>query len=177
MMLKKISLLVLSSGLLTACHWMDFSSNGGSGDQYGDNYYHQTNTPVAENTNGSPQRVGNIPQMTESSSFAYKRNPDKHESLDSQWVNSQSPNSYTIELAHSEKPAEVAKQLTDTPKLERTAQIKYQNNGKTYYRGVYGTYSSREAAEAALKKLPENIRQQADIHQWSSVQSTTKTEL
>lgn len=164
----KLAACTLTIALLNGCHVMDWSSNGPN---YGDDYYNsQSNYPLsARDGNSGGPRYGR-PGYTESSSIAYKPNPDRFANLDSDWVNKQSPGSYTIELANSEKRTDVAKQLTDTPKLARTAQVKYQENGTTRYRGVYGTYPTRQAAEAALAKLPANVRQNASIHKWETVQ-------
>lgn len=50
------------------------------------------------------------------------------------------------------------------------AQVKYYQNGKTHYKGLYGTYDSQEAAQKALESLPPEIKQGAGIKDWGSVQ-------
>ncbi|WP_412753999.1 SPOR domain-containing protein [Legionella londiniensis] len=96
--------------------------------------------------------------------------PTSHKDRDRRWVDQQNPGGYTIELAHGEKASQVAGVLYKAPKKDRMAQIKYHQDGKTYYKGLYGSYSSYEAAQQALSSLPENIRQGARITSWGSVQ-------
>lgn len=97
--------------------------------------------------------------------------PTSHTDVDRSWVKSQNGQSYTIELADSDKASQVAGKLYKTPKNQRTAEVKYQRDGKTYYKGLYGTYPSYEAAQQALSALPEDVKQTADIKTWSAVQS------
>lgn len=97
--------------------------------------------------------------------------PTPHTDRDKEWVNSQNSQSYTIELADDEKASEVANTLYKAPKSERMAEVKYQRDGKAYYKGVYGTYPSYEAAQQALKSLPEDVKQKAGVKTWGSVQS------
>lgn len=97
--------------------------------------------------------------------------PTPHTNVDHEWVNSQSAQGYTIELADGDKASQVAGALQKAPKNERTAEVKYQREGKTYYKGLYGTYPSYEAAQQALGSLPTDLKQQAGIKKWSSVQS------
>lgn len=97
--------------------------------------------------------------------------PTSHKDLDSQWVKSQNAQSYTIELADSDKASQVAGQLYKAPKTDRRAQVKYYQNGKTAYKGLYGSYSSYEEAEKALNNLPADLKQGANIKHWSAVQS------
>ena len=77
---------------------------------------------------------------------------------------------YTIELADGDKASEVANTLYKAPKNDRMAEIKYQKDGKTYYKGVYGSYPSLEAAQQALTTLPDEIKQKAGVQTWGSVQ-------
>ncbi len=97
--------------------------------------------------------------------------PTSHSDMDKTWVSRQNGQSYTIELGDGDKPSQVANTLFKAPKDERTAEIKYQREGKTYYKGVYGTYPNYEAAQQALSKLPADVKQNAGIKTWSSVQS------
>jgi hypothetical protein len=96
--------------------------------------------------------------------------PVSFKDRDKQWVSSQNPQGYTIELADDEKAAAVAKKLYQAPKTDRRAQIQYQKNGKPYYKGVYGSYDSQEAAEKALDQLPPEVKQGAGVKNWSNVQ-------
>jgi septal ring-binding cell division protein DamX len=97
--------------------------------------------------------------------------PTPHADLDREWVNRQNAQSYTIELADGDKASQVAGTLYKAPKNERTAEVKYQHDGKTYYKGLYGSYPSYEAAQQALSSLPADVKQKAGIKTWSSVQN------
>lgn len=109
--------------------------------------------------------------VPESYHVGVNHSPTPHTDRDKEWVNSQNSQNYTIELADAEKPSEVANTLYKAPKSERRAEIKYQRDGKAYYKGVYGTYPSYEAAQEALKSLPEDVKQSAGVKTWGSVQS------
>lgn len=93
--------------------------------------------------------------------------PTSAKDMDKNWVSNQNPNAYTIEVAKDSKPAAVAGVLQQTPKNERTAEIKT-NSGS--YTGIYGTYPSYEAAKEKLDALPENIKQNASIKSWRNIQ-------
>ena len=86
-------------------------------------------------------------------------------------MKSQSAEGYTIELSNSEKAADVAGTLFKAPKSERSAEVEYQREGKTYYKGVYGSYPNKDAAVQALKQLPTDVQQQAAIQSWKNVQN------
>ena len=102
------------------------------------------------------------------------RKPATHKSVDSQWVSSQSAGSYTIEVADSDKASAVANTLLKAPTTERKAEIKVQQGDKTAYKGVYGTYPSMEAAQEAMQKLPEDVKSNAKITSWGSVQGMVR---
>ena len=103
------------------------------------------------------------------------RSPQSHKSRDKQWVKKQNPNSYTIEVSNGKKPATVAKTLNKAPKDNRRAQIKYKKNGNTYYKGVYGSYNSKQDALRAMNKLPADVRAKAGVRKWGKVQSKTNS--
>ncbi len=93
--------------------------------------------------------------------------PEAAKNIDRNWVSSQSPQAYTIQLATDNKASRVASVLYKAPKQERSAEIK---TTQGTYTGVYGTYPSYEAAEAKLKALPEDVKQSATITTWGQVQ-------
>lgn len=97
--------------------------------------------------------------------------PVSFKDRDKDWVTKQNPQGYTIEVADEEKAAQVAQKLFKAPKSDRRAQIKYQRNGKEYYKGVYGSFESQEAAQKALDSLPPDVKQGAGVKQWGAVQS------
>jgi hypothetical protein len=98
------------------------------------------------------------------------RSPTSFHERDEEWVRSQSPQAYTIELANGEKASKVAQALYKAPKQNRMAQVKYQRNGKNYYSGVYGSYKDAADAQKALSSLPADLRNGATVKSWSSVQ-------
>lgn len=97
--------------------------------------------------------------------------PVSSKDRDRTWVSGQNPQGYTIEVADDEKASQVAQKLYKTPKTDHMAQVKYQRNGKSYYKGLYGTYDNAEAAQKALDALPPEIKQGAGVKNWGSVQS------
>ena len=96
--------------------------------------------------------------------------PTPHKDMDKEWVNHQNSQGYTIELADGEKASQVAGALYKAPKNDRTAEINYQRDGKTYYKGLYGTYPNYEAAQKAFNALPADVKQNAGIKTWANVQ-------
>lgn len=128
------------------------------------NRYHRGNRYY-----GRGRRGGRV-HVPQSYHFSNAPSPTKHKQRDKQWVNSQNPGAYTIQLGQGEKASDVAKQLSTAPKSERRAQVKYNQNGKTYYRGVYGSYPNRQAAEEALQQLPASVRDKAGVKSWNNVQ-------
>lgn len=60
--------------------------------------------------------------------------PVSFKDRDRNWVNSQNPQGYTIQIADDEKAAYVAQKLYKAPKNDRMAQVKYYQNGKTHYK-------------------------------------------
>ena len=65
----------------------------------------------------------------------------------------------------------VAKALYQLPKNNRTAEVKRQRFGKTYYQGVYGSYKTKTQALQALETLPDAIKAQAKVEYWQHVQN------
>lgn len=102
--------------------------------------------------------------------------PQAHKSRDRRWVETQDPKGYTIEVADSSRPSEVANKLHQAPRNQRMAEVQYRQNGSAYYKGLYGSYSSYEEAERALHSLPEEVRSGAKISTWNKVQSNVGNE-
>ncbi len=96
--------------------------------------------------------------------------PTPAKDMDSFWISQQDPNGYTLELANSSHALDVAKTLSQAPKKARMAEIKYEHQHKAYYKGLYGSYQSAEAAAKALHELPEDLQHQASIVTWKTVQ-------
>lgn len=110
------------------------------------------------------------PVVPESYHVGSTRSPIASKDLDKTWVTSQNPASYTIQIAEGDKAARVAGTLQKAPKNERMAEVKYQHDGKEYYKGLYGTYPNQEAANKALNALPDDVKQGAAVQTWGSVQ-------
>jgi septal ring-binding cell division protein DamX len=114
-----------------------------------------------------PQGEVSVP---ESYHVGQYQSPVSFKDRDRNWVTSQNAQGYTIELADDEKPAVVAKKLYNAPKNDRRAQIKYQRGGKSYYKGLYGTYNTPAEAQKALESLPDDVKKSAGVTSWGNVQ-------
>ncbi len=99
--------------------------------------------------------------------------PVSHQVSDTTWVDKQDSAGYTIQLADNDNAPQVAQTLQKAPKNARMAQVQYNDNGKSGYIGVYGTYATKEEADAALAKLPANLQTAAKVEPWSTVQEKT----
>lgn len=125
-----------------------------------DNTYQGTSMPAAKTVT--------VPESyhvsTDSAPVSFK---DREKS----WIGRQNPQNYTIQIDNSGNASDVAKTLQRAPKDARSAEVKYERDGEKRYRGVYGTYSSYEAAQKALNNLPSDLKQNAQIKTWGSVQS------
>ena len=95
-----------------------------------------------------------------------------HVDQDRSWVEGQNPKDYTIEIADKEKASEVAGTLMNAPKNDRMAQVRYERDGKSYYKGLYGTYPTYEAAQQAQDSLPSSMKADSSIKSWSNVQNS-----
>lgn len=133
----------------------------------GVNYYSPSDYTSSEIT---PTSEVNVPDSYHVGAY---HSPARAKDRDKHWVSSQNPQGYTIEIADGEKPAEVAKQLYLAPKTDRTAEIKYQRDGKVYYKGLYGSYSSPEEAQKALDSLPMELKQKAGVKNWEVIQNSS----
>lgn len=117
---------------------------------------------------GSGQSVVSVPDSYHVGEY---HSPVSFKDRDRDWVTGQNPQGYTIQIADDEKASKVAQKLYKAPKNDRMAQVKYQRNGKAYYKGLYGTYNSPEAAQKALNELPPDIKQGAGVTSWGSIQN------
>lgn len=108
-------------------------------------------------------------EVPESYHVGSYHSPASHKDRDRRWVDQQNPGAYTIELADGEKASQVAGVLYKAPKNNRMAQVKYHRGGKTYYKGLYGSFPSYDAAQEAFNALPAEVKQRANIKSWTSV--------
>lgn len=128
-------------------------------------YYRTGNYPTTNYSSDNPKMVN----TADSYPTSEIRSPISSKDMDRTWVRSQNAQGYTIEVADGEKASQVAQTLYKAPKNERMAQVKYQRQGKTYYKGLYGSYDSPEAAQKALDALPPDIKQGAGVKNWGVV--------
>ncbi|MBI2785917.1 MAG: SPOR domain-containing protein [Legionella longbeachae] len=98
------------------------------------------------------------------------QSPVSFKDRDQTWVNSQNPQGYTIELVEGNKASKVAQTLYKAPKNERMAQVKYDRDGKTYYKGIYGSYGTASEAQKALNALPPELKNSASVVNWNNIQ-------
>ncbi len=115
-----------------------------------------------------------LPDGTLDPSAATAPAPLPFKQRDRGWVSKQNPQGYTIEISNSEKPADVASSLQKAPRNEPSAEVKYQRDGKQYYKGVYGSYPTYEAAQQALNALPEDVKRNASVKTWGNIQSVSQ---
>lgn len=119
---------------------------------------------------GSQNHQGQGVSVPDSYHVGEYHSPVSFKDRDRNWVSSQNPQGYTIEVADDPKASKVAQKLYKAPKSDRMAQVKYQQDGKEHYKGLYGTYDSAEAAQKAFDALPQDIKQGAGVKSWGSVQ-------
>lgn len=134
---------------------MYFYGSGGSQQQ---GYYGQN----------QPQKNNQGNQITVPNSYysGGYNSPEPSQTRDEQWVSRQNPNGYTIQISQGNKAYQVAKDLMKAPKSNRTAAVPTASG----YVGVYGSYPTYEQAQHAYDNLPANLRKNATIKSWGSVQ-------
>lgn len=147
---------------LQSCSSM-FGGEGGEGGFWGSS----SNSDLDTSSRGG--RYNRPVVVTTRYHHAAGATPVSHKDRDKQWISQQNTEDFTIEVASGDKPSSVAKSLHASPKTQRAAQYKYKNGDQTRYGGVYGSYKSREAAQAALDKMPDNVRRNAKINNWGNV--------
>ena len=164
---------------LTACAISNDDSYNNSYNQASPPPYGSEVYPQGYETGGytieQPQSKGSV-VVPETYHVGAYHSPAPSKDVDTGWINNQNPQGYTIQLADGDKASKVANTMQKTPKSERTAEIKYQHDGKTYYQGVYGSYPNAEAAQKALDALPADVKQNAGIKTWDSVQKNTRSQ-
>lgn len=166
---------------LTACQTT--SSTGQTYETSGGYYETYSNANFMDNATDSPfyedytdaratEGGGGGVTVPETYHVGAYHSPVASKDRDRSWVAQQNPQEFTVQIADSEKAAQVAGQLVQTPKKEHSAEIQYYRNGNPHYKGLYGSYSSYDAAQKALQSLPENVRKQANIRTWSEIQTS-----
>lgn len=163
--------LLFSCQFFSGC--MDFSmGKGGDLDfsRYSSSqktFFKETDEMDLENQNPS----WNLPEDSNPKHEAeVNLHPRSVKDLDEEWVMAQAPQSFTIELIQAEKPYLVAAVMNKAPKNEHIAALKYQNSGKNWYKGLYGSFPSYEAAQTAFETLPEDLKGSARIKSFEAAQ-------
>lgn len=155
---------------LTACVQNTVSTGAGGTSSYVYDEEYGSPTLGVETVDFGDGYVFNDSAKTTVNRFAQRPVPVAHSDKD--WVMTQSPDHYTIQMAKSDKPQSVAKTLFAAPKRARMAQVQTHQWGGQVYQGLYGSYTSQADAEEALQQLPDAVRQHAKVVPWSSVQNT-----
>lgn len=119
--------------------------------------------PVNEYTESKP-----LPTFVKTAEVPQRQVSAKN--IDVTWVQQQNPGALTILVATEEQALPVGMALTQTPKDQRSAALRYERNGRMQYSGVYGSYSDKEAAEQAIQNLPESLKNNARVVSWSEMQ-------
>lgn len=76
-----------------------------------------------------------------------------------QWVMSQNPENYTLQIGSVTSEKDMQKFLRQTGVEQRTAYIQVEIDGVTRYNALYGVYASYEEAQQAAEGLPPTLRQ------------------
>ncbi len=156
------------SAALTACATHEVHDQNFPGSySYQPSQYQNIESPNYDYSSGYSESTATVPDSHYTGSY---RSPTSHKDMDRNWVDSQNPKSYTIQIGESDKASQVAGRLYKAPKTERSAEIKYDRKGQSYYKGVYGSFNNQEDAQKALNSLPPEIKQGSEIKSWSSLQ-------
>lgn len=92
------------------------------------------------------------------------RSPSKYASFSTgpeEWVTTQNPNYYTLQLASSTNKALIEKYYGENDLIGKAGYYRSRRAGEDWYALVYGAYPSMQEANAAIVNLP------ADLKKWS----------
>lgn len=119
-------------------------------------------------TNVEPRQSEVVVPQTYYHTHNFTNTPTPVKDEDKRWVDNQDPSNYTIQVQKGSKPADVAKTLQQMPKSGRSVEVRSQSGS---YIGLHGNYPNREAAQEQLNNLPTEVKSQATIKNWGSVQN------
>lgn len=97
--------------------------------------------------------------------------PTSHKKRDKDWIYQNNARHYTIQVGSDEKASVVARKLYKSPRTQGAAQYRHRDGNRTVYRGVVGSYKTKEEAQKALSSLPDDVRGSAKVRNWGRVQS------
>ena len=171
---RKFMTLVFCITTLSSCLY--YEENRSSGYETYSYVENQINTHDESQTNnyGHQNQLNQEVSVPDSYHVGAFHSPVSFKDVDRSWINNRNPQEYTIEVADAEKASQVAQILLKAPKNDRMAQVKYQRNGKVYYKGLYGSYENSQAAQKALDALPPEIKEGSGVKNWGSVQNSIK---
>lgn len=119
-------------------------------------------------TNAEPKQSEVVVPQTYYHAHNITNTPTPVKDEDKKWVDNQNPSNYTIQVQEDSKPAAVAKTLQQMPKSARSVEVRSQSGS---YIGLHGNYPNHEAAQEQLNNLPAEVKSQATIKKWGSVQN------
>lgn len=157
-------LTIISSCLIfTACSQMNYPRNDNP------DWIYPVSNPYEPEIIEHPKESQPLPKFVKTAEAPQTQVSAKNADLG--WIYEQNPKNYTIIVASDTKPLQVSQSLMQTPKTQRSAAFKYQQNGVLYYSGVYGSYAQQSDAQMAMQQLPAELQSQARIVEWSSIQT------
>lgn len=118
---------------------------------------------------GQTNEARPLPKFVNTAEAPQPQMSAKH--VDLSWIGQQEPNHLTILVNSDSNPLNVNQSLMKVPKDQRSAAVKYQNQGQAQYAGVYGSFQDQTEAQQALEHLPADVRSQAKIVNWQQLQT------
>lgn len=162
-MKMKYLVIIPSCLLFSACSQINYPRNDNP------DWIYPVSNPYDPDFTEQPKESRPLPKFVKTAEVPQAQVSAKNADLG--WIYQQDPQNYTIVVASDNKPLQVSKSLMQTPKTQRSAAFKYQQNGELYYSGVYGSYTQQADAQMALQQLTPELQSQAKIVKWSDVQS------
>ncbi len=116
--------------------------------------------PAIEPQRTRPVTVAATASTTMATSTAVAANlmPPSDTIRDTSWVKSQGANLFTIQLLGTENEALLRHQIKNGGLSSQVAYYKKTHEGAPWYSLIYGSYNSREAAQAAAQALPSSLQ-------------------
>lgn len=88
-----------------------------------------------------------------------------------QWLQAQNPEHFTLQLLATQSEDLVVEYLDKHQFQDRVAYFGFDRDGKRWYAAVYGAYPGKTEAEAAVTKLPADVKQHPPwIRQFGGIQ-------
>ncbi len=113
-----------------------------------------TTTPAPESQIQAPAASTTTPVTAVTDNLM----PPSNEIRDTTWVMSQGAGLYTIQILGTGNERLLRHQIKNSDLLDKVAYFKKSREGNPWYSLIYGSYNSREAAQAAAQTLPSALR-------------------